>query len=302
KNAELDRGAPRLVINYKPLNIVLEWIRYPIPNKRDLINILGNAIWILANSDRYKTAFVTPFGHYECNIRPFGLKNAPNEFQNIINEIFNPFSHFSIVYIDDVLIFSQSLEQHWKYLHKFLQIVKQNGLGKRMVEKRTDKQKEKQKESQSFRALPASMNPVKTESSSKIVPFLGCSRIQISNRFTPLGPQSAKFVLVSNYVHNDFPPVIIPAKPAQKLAKPPVIIHAKPSLSTEGKSKVELQEIARQLILQASQMEDEEDSASPRSQSSTSQPHQLPGQKDSTQKMQWADYQDSQDPYDLNSD
>jgi hypothetical protein len=38
KNAELERGVPRLVINYKPLNKVLEWIRYPIPNKQDLIN------------------------------------------------------------------------------------------------------------------------------------------------------------------------------------------------------------------------------------------------------------------------
>ncbi|CAL8135781.1 unnamed protein product [Prunus armeniaca] len=103
KNAELERGVPRLVINYKPLNSVLEWIRY-------------------------KTAFVTPFGHYEWNVMPFGLKNAPSEFQNIMNEIFNPYSHFSIVYIDDVLIFSESIEQHLKHLHKFLQIVKQNGL------------------------------------------------------------------------------------------------------------------------------------------------------------------------------
>jgi hypothetical protein len=38
KNVELERGTPRLVINYKPLNKVLEWIRYPIPNKKDLIN------------------------------------------------------------------------------------------------------------------------------------------------------------------------------------------------------------------------------------------------------------------------
>ncbi|CAL9004327.1 unnamed protein product [Prunus brigantina] len=79
-------------------------------------------------SDKYKTAFVTPFGHYEWNVMPFGLKNAPSEFQNIMNEIFNPYSHFSIVYIDDVLIFSKSIEQHWKHLHKFLQVVKQNGL------------------------------------------------------------------------------------------------------------------------------------------------------------------------------
>ena len=44
KNAELERGVPRLVINYKPLNKVLEWIRYPIPNKKDLIKRLSQAI------------------------------------------------------------------------------------------------------------------------------------------------------------------------------------------------------------------------------------------------------------------
>jgi hypothetical protein len=78
KNAELERGAPRLVINYKPLNIVLEWITYPIPNKRDLINRLSGSVvfskfdiksefWQIQiyEKDRYKTTFVTPFGQYE---------------------------------------------------------------------------------------------------------------------------------------------------------------------------------------------------------------------------------------------
>ena len=44
KNAEIERGVPRLVINYKPLSKVLEWIRYPIPNKRDLVNRLSKAV------------------------------------------------------------------------------------------------------------------------------------------------------------------------------------------------------------------------------------------------------------------
>ena len=70
----------------------------------------------IRESDRYKTAFTTPFGHYESNVMPFGLKNAPSEFQNIMNEIFNPFSNHAFVYIDDVLIFSKSLDQHWKHL------------------------------------------------------------------------------------------------------------------------------------------------------------------------------------------
>ncbi|BBG92821.1 hypothetical protein Prudu_000660, partial [Prunus dulcis] len=116
KNAELERGVPRLVINYKPLNSVLEWIRYPIPNKRDLINRLGKAV------------VFSKFDMKVWNVMPFGLKNAPSEFQNIMNDIFNPYSHFSIVYIDDVLIFSESVEQHWKHLYQFLSIVKKNGL------------------------------------------------------------------------------------------------------------------------------------------------------------------------------
>ena len=129
KNAEIERGVPRLVINYKLLNKVLEWVRYPIPNKKDLVNRLCRAVvfskfdmksgfWQIQirESDRYKTAFTTPFGHYKWNVMPFGLKNAPSEFQNIMNEIFNPFSSFAVVYIDDVLIFSESLNQHRKHL------------------------------------------------------------------------------------------------------------------------------------------------------------------------------------------
>ena len=120
KNAEIEKGVPRLVINYKPLNDVLEWIRYLIPNRKDLVSHLSEALifskfdmksgfWQVQidDKDEYKTAFTTSFGHYEWNVMPFGLKSAPSEFQNIMNDIFNPFSPFTIVYIDDVLIFFQ---------------------------------------------------------------------------------------------------------------------------------------------------------------------------------------------------
>jgi len=59
---------------------------------------------------------------------PFGLKNAPSEFQRIMNNIFNAHSKFCIVYIDDVLIFSHSIEQHFKHLHTFFHTATQNGL------------------------------------------------------------------------------------------------------------------------------------------------------------------------------
>ncbi|KAK2424968.1 hypothetical protein QL285_035270 [Trifolium repens] len=141
KAAEKERGVPRLVINYKPLNKVLKWIRYPIPNKKDLLDRLNDSLifskfdmksgyWQIQinETDRYKTAFAVPFGHYEWNVLPFGLKNAPSEFQNIMNDIFNPYSDFIIVYIDDVLVFSKSLDQHFKHLKIFKNIIIHNGL------------------------------------------------------------------------------------------------------------------------------------------------------------------------------
>ena len=88
--AEQERGSPRLIINYKPLNYILKWIRYPIPNKRDLLkstfkaNIyskfyLKYGFWQIqiAEKDKYKIAFNVSFGQYEWNVMPFRLKNAP---------------------------------------------------------------------------------------------------------------------------------------------------------------------------------------------------------------------------------
>jgi len=131
--AEKEQGVSGLVFNYEPLNKVLQWIRYPIPNKRDLLNRLYNAkifskfdmksgFWQIqiVEPDRYKTAFIVPFGHCEWNVMPFGLKNAPFEFQNIMNDIFNSYTSFIIVYIDDVLVFSNTIDQHFEHLQTFL--------------------------------------------------------------------------------------------------------------------------------------------------------------------------------------
>ena len=59
---------------------------------------------------------------------PMGLKNAPTEFQNIMNNILMSYSGFAIVYLDDVLIFSDSVEQHLKHLKIFKELIKRNGL------------------------------------------------------------------------------------------------------------------------------------------------------------------------------
>lgn len=139
--AELERGSPRLVINYKPLNKVLQWIMYLIPNKKYLINILHHKSIFskfdlkseyyqiqLEETDKYKTAFVVSFGHYEWNVLPLGLRNNPSEFQNIMNSIFNDYSHFTIVYLDDILVFSDSINKHLQHLNQFYEINKDNDL------------------------------------------------------------------------------------------------------------------------------------------------------------------------------
>ena len=140
KPSEIERGIPRLVLNYKPLNKVLKWIRYPTLNKRDLIRCLYNAsifskidmksrFWqIQVHKKTYKTTFTIPFGHYEWNMMSFCSKNAPLEFKNIMNDIFNPYTNFSLLYIDDVLIFSNSIKCHFKHLEIFQKIVRENGL------------------------------------------------------------------------------------------------------------------------------------------------------------------------------
>ena len=92
--------------------------QYPIPNKKYLIQRLvkskvfsefdmKSGFWQIqiAENDRYKTAFVVPFGHYEWNVMSFGLKNAPSEFQNMMNKIFNQFFDFIIIFIVDVLMY-----------------------------------------------------------------------------------------------------------------------------------------------------------------------------------------------------
>ena len=57
--------------------------------------------------NKYKIAFIIHFGDFEWNVTSLLFKNTPIEFQNIINEIFTPFTTFSIVCIDDILIFSE---------------------------------------------------------------------------------------------------------------------------------------------------------------------------------------------------
>ena len=75
----------------------------------------------VAKQDRHKTAFVTPWGLYQWVRIPFGLTNAPAQFQRYMEETVHDFrDKFAIPYLDDVILYSSSFDDHLHHLHLML--------------------------------------------------------------------------------------------------------------------------------------------------------------------------------------
>ncbi|RVW47393.1 Retrovirus-related Pol polyprotein from transposon 297 [Vitis vinifera] len=135
-------GSLRMCIDYWALNKVTVKNKYPILLIADLFDQLGRARYFtkldlrsgyyqvrIAEGDEPKTTCVTRYGSYEFLVMPFGLTNAPATFCTLMNKIFHPYlDKFVVVYLDDIVIYSNTLKEHEEHLRKFFKILRQNKL------------------------------------------------------------------------------------------------------------------------------------------------------------------------------
>jgi hypothetical protein len=132
----------RMCIDFRDLNKITIPESQPFPLIDDLICCTCGCQWFTAldiNSafwsipirakDRHKTGFVTQKGHYQWLNMPFGLKNAHAIFQRIITGVIRKFnlSEFCTVYIDDILIFSRTFDEHLTHISRLIEAIKTIG-------------------------------------------------------------------------------------------------------------------------------------------------------------------------------
>jgi len=137
-------GTWRMCIDYRALNKITVKNSYPLPRIDDLLDMLQGAKYFsaldlmagyhqlrLRDSDVPKTAFKTKFGLYEYKVMTFGFSNAPSVFQAVMNKVFSQagiLNKFVLVYMDDILIFSKTKEEHLQHLQTVFQVLQKEKL------------------------------------------------------------------------------------------------------------------------------------------------------------------------------
>jgi hypothetical protein len=135
-------GSMRLCVDYRDLNDITIKNKYPLPRIDDLFDQLRGAKYFskidlrsgyhqlrVRQEDISKTAFRTRYGQYEFTVMPFGLTNARAFFMTLMNKVFmEEMDRFVVVFIDDILIYSKSAEEHGQHLRVVLGKLRSNRL------------------------------------------------------------------------------------------------------------------------------------------------------------------------------
>ena len=125
-------GSLHMCVDYRALNKVTVKNKYPVPLIQDMFERLCKATYLtkldlrsgywqvrIAEGDEPKTTYVTRYGSYEFLVMPFGLTNAFATFCNLMNDVLYEFvDHFVVVYLYDIVVYSESLEDHLEHLRK----------------------------------------------------------------------------------------------------------------------------------------------------------------------------------------